>query len=305
MDSQFNYIPRGHWGLGIHELPRSEVESRHASPQSGSHFVELLGSRIHYRDQGTGPAVVALHGICDSLHTWDHWTEILKDRYRIIRMDLPGFGLSTLPSQGVDMEVDLEIVNSLLNYLGVTEPVSIVGNSLGGYVAARWAAQFPNRAKSLTLLAPGGYPLPRFPWPIEISRFPLVRNIARRLTPKTVVLKTVNMLFGDKSAIRADMVDRWFDLILTEGNRDSYFEIFKSVTSTQEDFSVYAREIKCPTLLMWGTQDPWLPLTHAGLWQRDVQNIQLKIYPGCGHMPQLEIPQQSATDFAQFLVAGS
>lgn len=287
--------------IGMRELPRTTSEQRYASPKHESKFIRVMGSKIHYRDEGSGPALLLVHGVADSLHTWNDWTIKLKPHYRVLRLDLPGFALSeNLPVSEYNTNVYSDFIAAFLEKLEVNEPIYMAGNSLGGSVTWNFAADYPKMVRKIALLDPASYPLKRIPWIVETASLPLVPALAKRITPKALVLKTTHELFVNKSLITPDLVQRYYDLLLTKGNRESYFKIFRTLKKYQHDYPDKIKSLQCPVLLMWGEHDSWIPSSQIRLWQRDLPGVQVKLYPQVGHMPQMEVPDISAQDALEF-----
>ena len=140
--------------LGIQEIPLETLQKKYELPES--RYLSVNGTRIHYCDQGSGPVIIALHGIVDSLHTWDDWAEKMIPDYRIVRMDLPGFGL-TGPAAGDDYSREMYI-NFLFSFMKALkiERCILVGNSLGGAIAWNFALQYPHMVDLLIMLDPAG-----------------------------------------------------------------------------------------------------------------------------------------------------
>lgn len=159
--------------LGFGELPLPALKARYGHPASGSRYVELDGFAVHYRDEGhpDKPAVVMMHGVVASLHTWDGWVKAFSPHYRVIRFDLPCFGL-TGPAPGAYSEERMrKVLGLLLDHLRVERAI-LVGNSLGGYLAWSYALEQPERVERLVLLDPVGYPMRRIPWMIAAASLP-------------------------------------------------------------------------------------------------------------------------------------
>ena len=143
------------FALNTPDIPREKLLNKYAN--DASQFIELNGMEVHYRDEGQGFPLVLIHGTASSLHTWDVWTEELKDSLRIIRLDLPAFGLTgPHPSHDYRLDTYASLVDELLIYLGV-ESCYLAGNSLGGAIARKYAENYPQKAQKLLLIDPGGY----------------------------------------------------------------------------------------------------------------------------------------------------
>lgn len=295
----------GHLGLG--ELDLRALKKRYANPRDGSKFVELDGFNVHYRDQGNpdGPTLVLIHGVVASLHTWDDWTRILGEQYRIVRFDVPGFGLTGPAADGFySAERMIGVLGLLLDYLGISK-ASLIGNSLGGYISWNFALAHPERVEKLILIDPAGYPMKKVPWMIAAADLPLAPLAMSLWMPRSLIAQGIKEVYGNPSLIKEGVVQRYYDLSRRPGNRRGMMEIFRILTRTNREelhqTSQRVAGIKVPTLLMWGDRDRWISPRHVPLWERDVPGIQIKVYPGVGHIPMEEIPEQSAQDAHQFL----
>ncbi|MCU0805294.1 MAG: alpha/beta fold hydrolase, partial [Burkholderiales bacterium] len=142
------------------DRPVSALKQRWAPPPST--FVEVAGMQVHLRDEGPrddATPVVLLHGTSASLHTWQGWADALKDERRVIRFDLPGFGLTGPTPDGVyTMDAYVRFVLAMLDRLGVQRAV-LAGNSFGGSVAWATALAAPDRVAKLVLVDSAGYPM--------------------------------------------------------------------------------------------------------------------------------------------------
>ena len=151
-----------------------------------SRFVVVNGSLIHYRDEGTGPPLLLLHGVFSSLHTFDAWTKTLAKKFRVLRIDLPGFGLSQVtPSHEYSMKSYLSCLKEFLRLLGVGQ-CHIAGNSFGGWLAWEFTLKYPKIIDKLILIDAAGYLEDKYiPLPIKMARTPIVKRIIKYVVPKT------------------------------------------------------------------------------------------------------------------------
>lgn len=293
--------------LGFGALPLDRLKARYANADSGSRFVELDGFNVHYRDEGTRdkPALVLIHGVVASLHTWDGWISAFADQYRIIRFDVPGFGLTGPASDGqYDAERMVKVFGLLLDHLGVSKTV-IAGNSLGGYIAWNFALAQPQRVEKLILIDPAGYHMRKVPLMIAAAALPGATWAMPMWMPRALIAQGIKEVYGEPGRIKPGVVDRYYDLSRRPGNRRAMMDIFRVLlkVNREELHGTPARValITTPTLLMWGDRDRWISPKHVPLWQRDLPGIQVKTYPGVGHIPMEEIPEQSAADALRFL----
>lgn len=290
--------------LGMKNIPIEQLKPKYANQHS--HFVTVDGVSIHLRDEGKkdAPVLLLIHGVCSSLHTWDDWVNLLKDHFRIIRFDIPGFGLSSkIPSKNYTPEYSVELLNKSLVQLGITK-LSIAGNSLGGFIAWKYAVTYPDKVQKLILIDSVGYPQ-QMPWLLTFSTNFFVRPFARIGMPRYFINKAVYEVYGDQQKVTQEVLDRYFELSQKEGNRSAWIDVFLVMKkySKRDDLSSGLRDIRCPIMVMWGTKDIWIPFTtEFPKWQKDLPYATFKVYEGAGHIPMEEIPEQTACDAYEFLI---
>ena len=293
--------------LGFGALPLDRLKARYASPDSGSRFIELDGFNVHYRDEGSRdkPVLVMIHGVVASLHTWDGWISAFAPHYRIIRFDVPGFGL-TGPKRDGDYSAErmMRVFGLLLDYLGIAK-ASIAGNSLGGYIAWNFALAAPDRVDKLVLIDPAGYPMAKVPWMIAAAALPGATWAMPLWMPRALIAQGIKEVYGEPGRIKPGVVDRYYDLTRRPGNRRAMMDIFRVLLKVNREELHTTPErvakIQAPTLLMWGDRDRWISPKHVPLWQRDLPGIQVKAYAGVGHIPMEEIPERTASYSLRFL----
>src|SRR3954454_11115232 len=202
------------------DLAAEPLERRYALPPS--RFLEVEGLRVHYRDEGDGPPLLLLHGLTANLFDWQGWAERLRDRHRVIRLDLPGHGLTGPdPRQRYAWPETAAFALAFLDRLGVRR-ASVAGSSYGGAVAWHLAAQAPERVDRLVLLAPIGYPVPgRPPLPIRLLRHPPAAPLAPRLPSRGPSLDSRRPPFGDPARLDEPTTERQLALFRRAGNRDA------------------------------------------------------------------------------------
>lgn len=294
--------------LGFGPLSLQGLKDRYAHPDSGSRFIELGGFNVHYRDEGNRnkPVLVLIHGVVASLHTWDAWLPAFAEDYRVIRFDVPGFGLTGPARDGVySAERMLQVFDLLLDHLGVSK-ASIAGNSLGGYIAWNYALAKPERVDKLVLIDPAGYPMAKVPWMIASAALPGATLAMPLWMPRALIAQGIKEVYGEPGRIQPGVVDRYYDLSRRPGNRKAMMQIFRVLLQVNRDelHNTPARvaQIQAPTLLLWGERDRWISPQHVPQWQRDLPGIEVKTYPSVGHIPMEEIPAQSAADVRRFLL---
>ncbi len=280
-----------------------QLKPRWATP--ASQFLTVQGLSVHVRDEGPRPdpmPVVLLHGTSASLHTWDGWTEALIDQRRVIRFDLPGFGL-TGPRADNDYSIAAyaSFVFDVLDQMGVRQFV-LVGNSLGGQIAIQAALKQPQRVKKLVLIDSAGYDFEPTSIPIgfQIARIPVLRNIMEYVLPRGVVQSSVRNVYGDPSKVTAALVDRYYDMTLRAGNRKALaFRMQQPRAQGQERIAT----LKVPTLILWGGQDRLIPPQFGQQFAADIQGSKLVVFDQLGHVPHEEDPDATVIPFKVFLLA--
>ncbi len=308
------------------DLPSEPLIERYTSEQS--QWFEVDGLRVHFRDQGNpnGPPMLLLHGTFASLHTWEAWVSELGETYRIITLDLPGFGLTgPHPKKDYSLAATLHLFESLREHLGISEWV-VAGNSLGAGYALAYAQHQPDAILAVGLLNGGRIRLSQADYEaqrasVEASqarergdslvaqalRQPQARALLTQITPRFLVRYALKDVYGDPAQISDAQVTRYHELLRRAGNRQAFIDRFER--QGDPSLSPYALtdpvspvELEIPILIIWGEKDRWIPLSVGERLASILPNTELKVYPELGHIPMEESPQKTAGDFAQFLV---
>jgi len=288
--------------FGYRDIPVDELKVKYA--QSPSSFVSIDGMNVHYRDEGdlteTVP-IVLIHGTGSSLHTFNDWSAILKNEYRVIRMDLPAFGLTgPFPNRNYSIENYVDFVEHFLASKGIKRCI-LAGNSLGGEIAWRFAVKYPEMVDKLILINAAGYPMESKSVPVafKLARTPILNKILTFITPRSMVQASVENVYADKTKITESLVDRYFKLTLREGNRQALVD---RMTLGADTSSIHLiKNIQQPTLVLWGEQDLLIPTNIAQRFHDDLPNDSLVILKNVGHVPMEENPKESLATLLAFL----
>jgi len=265
---------------------------------SPSKFIEVKGLKIHYRDQGKGYPIVLIHGTGASLHTWDEWTEELIKNYRVIRLDLPAYGLTGQDPEKRYSSLDyVNLLDAFLDQLGVKE-FHLGGNSLGGLVSWLYASYHDQKVNKLLLLNPSGFPFDSTPMVIKLAKIPILNLFIRYITPKSFVKKNLKEVYYNDDLITNKTIDRYYDLTLFEGNRDAFID--RSLIE-REDYTDRLSLIQSPALVLWGENDEWIPVEDSEKFKAHLNNIKVVIMPKTGHIPMEERPKESVATALDFL----
>ncbi len=284
------------------DRPRSQLEARWLADPAD--MMDVAGQRLHVRDSGRNdpkadrPAVIMLHGFGASLHTWEPWAEALADRYRVIRYDLPGFGLSP-PDAGGDFSLgrDITVLGALMDHLGLAR-ATLIGNSMGGKVAWHFAARFPERVDKLVLISPDGFAQAGQRYG-EAPRVGAALGLMRHVLPKPLLRMNLAPAYGDPAGLTDALVTRYHDLMLAPGARASM--IGRLEQAVLEDPAGLLPRITAPTLLLWGERDRLIPVANADDYLALMPGARLVRFPSLGHLPHEEAPEQSLAPVTAFL----
>jgi pimeloyl-ACP methyl ester carboxylesterase len=278
-----------------------QLSERWALPPSS--FLPVNGMQVHLRDEGPREdpnPIVLLHGTSDSLHTWAGWSEDLRRQRRVIRFDLPAFGLTGPdPRNDYSIAAYVRFVTAVVDTLGVKSFV-LAGNSLGGQIAWATAVAHPERVVSLVLVDAAGYPLQPQSVPIgfRVARTPGLRKVMEFVLPRGVVQESLRNVYGDPSKVTPELVDRFYELTLRQGNRAALGSRMEQKLSGDES---QIKTLKVPTLIVWGAKDRLIPLENGRRFAADIRNSQLVVFDNLGHVPQEEDAQATVKAVRQFL----
>ncbi len=270
---------------------RADLEAKYAGPPS--QFVEVAGIRLHLRDSGprTASALVLLHGFGSSLQTWDDWARNLEADHRVIRYDLPGFGLTGAdPTTDYSDRRGVAVLLALLDRLGVAR-ASVVGNSMGGRIAWTFAAQNPTRTDKLVLISPDGFASPGLEYGAT-SKAPLMMRALPYVLPSFMLRDSLAPAFANVDVITDGLFTRYRDMMLAPGVRQAIVDRMNQMALV--DPVPLLKAIQAPTLLMWGEKDGMIPFANSADYLRALPNATLAALPGIGHIPQEEAPMTVA-----------
>ena len=265
------------------------------------------GQRIHYRDQGRpdGPAIVLLHGSNSSLQTWEPLVKRLGGRYRIVTLDLPGHGLTGgTPDKDYGASGMVAAVDVVAAKLGL-DHFTLGGNSMGGWVAWRYALAEPGRVDALLLLDAAGMPLrkgekaPESNVGFRILQYPLGRWLATQITPRALVAQSLRGSVEKQAIVDDAMIDRYWELLRFPGNREATVQ--RARMDREPAMANRVGEIGVPTLILFGKQDRLINPTAAETFHERIAGSEVVLLDGIGHLPMEEAPDATAAAISDFL----
>lgn len=274
-------------------------------------YLNVDGLRVRYWDAGAGPPLLLIHGLAVPIESWRHTIPALAEHYRVIAPDIPGFGDSSLPDPrwlegGQPWEAVGGLLRQLLGDLGVTEPASVVGHSMGGLVAVRYALMDPRSVRRLILVDAAGlgreiHPLARVASvrPVAESLLHPIRPFARLLTAFLAV---------QPDAFTPDFVDALVRHASRPGAKQAIIAYLRCIADRHGQSSVYTpadlRALTMPVLVVWGQQDRALPVAHAEKALHAISDCRAVTFEQTGHAPQLERPGTFNQLLLEFLEQG-
>ena len=266
---------------------------------AADHYVKIDGVRYRVRVEGKAgtPVIVLIHGFSFSLETWDAWTQGLAPDYRIVRFDLAGHGLSDADPKGrYDADTRARHVVALMKHLGI-QHATLAGNSYGGLLAWRIAAEHPALVDRLILVDSAAFSINGVtdkPAPVPAGMR------AYLLDPKPEMVKaSASIIFANPAALPPERLEMMRNMIARPGNGPA-------LVTHLEQFTLPAPEtqlarIKAPTLILWGSKDHVVPLDQSYRLRDAIKGSQLVVYEGVGHAPQEEASAASLATVRQFL----
>jgi pimeloyl-ACP methyl ester carboxylesterase len=286
------------WWLYTPDKSRAALETKYLDAPSD--YLELAGLRFHVRDSGAKetPAVILLHGFGASLHTWEPLARALSADYRVIRFDLPGFGLTGVDPSGDYTDArSVQVLGALMDRLGLAR-ASLIGNSIGGKIAWNFAALHSDRVDKLVLISPDGFASPGFEYGKK-PHVPAIVSLMRYALPIFMVRQSLAPAYGNPAALTDELVTRYRDLMLAPGVRGAMIARMEQVMLA--DPVPMLRQIRAPTLLLWGEKDGMIPVTNAADYLKALPDARLVTFPKLGHVPQEEAPDQVSAEVRKFL----
>ncbi|MEQ1554524.1 MAG: alpha/beta hydrolase [Ferruginibacter sp.] len=288
--------------FGRRDIPLQNLKLKYANQQSA--FINVDGMNVHYKDEGnvadTIP-IVLLHGTASSLQTFDAWTDSLKNSKRVVRMDMPAFGLTgPFPNRNYSIDNYVNFIHHFLVAKNISKCI-LAGNSLGGQIALNYTIQHPTNVSKLILIDAAGYPLESKSTPIafKIARIPILNKMLTFITPRFMAKASVESVYENKSKVTQNLVDRYYELTLREGNRQALVDRLTMKTDTSS--IPYYKNVQQPTLILWGEQDLLIPIKNAYRFHNDLPNDTLVILKNVGHVPMEENSIESLVVLMNFI----
>lgn len=277
-------------------------EVRASVPHSeSSRFADIDGVRLHYQEKGTGTALVLIHGFTSSTYSWKDVFEPLSRNFRVIAVDLKGFGFSGKPDGDYTRRAQAQLVARLLNHLKI-EKAWLVGSSMGGEVALNVALANPRLVAGLVLIGSAGVAVtggsslaPAY------VRIPFVGRAltALALTSDKLVREGLEKSFFDDAKVTAERVAYYHRPLKTRGGQLAALR----VRTQWDQFPIeqHLGRVDARTLIIWGAEDALIPLAAGRTMNSLIKDSKLVVIEKCGHVPQEEMPARVLQEVISFI----
>ena len=264
-------------------------------------FADVGGARIRFVDEGEGPAVVLIHGFASALDTWTGVMKELKRNHRVLAMDLKGFGWSSRPAGDYSPQAEARLVLDLMTQRGIAS-AAVVAHSWGSSIALAMALAAPERVTRLALYDAWAYEEElsmSFMW----ARAGGVGEVLFGLFYTERPDEKMALAFYDPDRyVTEPFVEAVETALSWPGTTAAALAAARS--QKFEEVEKNYRQVKQPTLLLWGRQDQVALLTYGERLSHDLPHAHLIVYPQCGHMPMIEAAGASTDDLVSFLDEG-
>lgn len=243
----------------------------------------IHGQKINYVETGTGPHIILLHGLGDDLSVWEQTIPALSQKYHVWAIDQIGFGQSDKPFINYRVAVFVDFLEAFCRKAGI-EKATLVGNSLGGWVAAAFAHANPGKVENLILVNAAGY------WPQQPGIHELTRDQLEQLNVSSLSAwrETMKWMFHDDRIVTDAFAEEAYAMQLRRNDGYTISHFIESLLRREDRLDAKLREITTPTLVFWTREDEVTPLAIGKAFAKELPNAQTAIIDHCGHMPQVE-----------------
>ncbi len=254
--------------------------------------VTVFGAKINYVETGdpAKPNVILLHGLGGSLGNWQTNTATLGQHYHVIALDQLGFGKSDKPFLKYRVGTYVDFLDKFMSELKI-EKASLVGNSLGGWIAGLMAIKYPNRVEKIVLADAAGIVPANFG---EADVYQLNNSTRDEIRANMKKIFATPMFQNNEA-----LVDQFMTVRVLTNDGNTINSLIESIKRKEDFLNDRLGEIKKPTLIIWGKQDGLLPVADAATFNKGIAGSELIIFDGCGHVPQFE----KAADFNKAVLA--
>jgi pimeloyl-ACP methyl ester carboxylesterase len=270
-------------------------------------WVIVDGQPVNTIELGAGPPLVFVHGLSGSWPNWLEQLPVFAAERRVLTLDLPGFGHSPMAAEKISISGYARLLDRLFEKLGI-DAAAIVGNSMGGFIAAELAIAFPQRVERLVLVSAAG--ISTFGDPRSLRALPTLRRLDRILTWYLAWMASKSELVTARPRLR----DATMSVVVRHPSRLSAALAAEQLRGAGKpgftqaleanltyDFRDRLPEIACPTLIVWGERDRVIPARDADVFAELIPNSRKVVMEDTGHLPMLERPTEFNALLKEFL----
>ncbi len=257
--------------------------------QPESRFFQWKGAEIHYTDEGQGKIWVMVHGFGGSHRNFRKLTDKMKANYRVIRMDLPGFGLSDVPQEYIQSGDYASLYMDVLSFLQdsiLRDSLSLVGNSMGGLISWQYTATRGAKINQLVLLASAGFDMRETAArATRVLQSGAGQWLSKKGFPYWLVERNAQKCYYNPSLPNPNEINNNWLFWNRKGNIDHAVKLAQYPVIPD---TVLLRKITVPVTVIWGREDQIIPYTHARRFQQLIPDCEVHVFPDCGHLPMSE-----------------
>ena len=259
-------------------------------PMPPEKTAKVYGQEIHYYDRGTGASVILLHGMVGTATDWALTLGPLAKRYHVYALDQIGFGHSDKPKIEYKISTFVDFLREFMRVKHIPK-ATIVGNSVGGWIAVDFAATHSDLVDRLVLVDALGLDTP------------VHHNVPVDMNPSTMegTRQVWEFLFYNRKLVTDAMVRTTWKHRQQDGDRDTIQRLVAALVAGNEFEDSKVGSIRAPALLIWGRNDVATPLEFGEHFHQAMPGSKLVVIDQCGHVPQIEKPAEFNKALAEFL----
>lgn len=241
--------------------------------------VTVYGVKIRYLEAGSGPNLILLHGLGGNSQAWAFNTAPLATRFRVIVPDQIGFGRSDKPMINYRVQTYVDFLDQFCKQLKI-ERASLVGASMGGWIAAAYTLAYPEKVDRLVLVDSAGYGPP--------AEFDMQALYGLNPSTRQGMKVLAGRVFFNKAFTTDAVIDQLIEQRIAAGDGYTINSLIESIKRREDFLDDRVKAIKQPTLIVWGREDGLTLLADGERFDREIPNSTLMVFDQCGHVPNVE-----------------
>ena len=255
-------------------------------------FIEVDGNKIRYLESGSSDkTLVLVHGLGASAERWSHVIPLFSESFRVVVPDLIGFGYSDKPLVDYTPEFFSDFLSGFLKEAGISKPF-LIGSSLGGQISAEFVSKNPNSIQKLILVSPAGI--------MKQSTPALDAYVMAALYPNEISAKNAfEMMEGSGKSVDSEIVSGFIERMHLPNAKLAFMSTILGLKNS-DSIATKLKMITAPTMIIWGSKDPVIPITHADQFVSSIEDCRFYKMDGCGHTPYVQDPHTFASKVLEF-----